>query len=242
MWDLRLRDAAWGTRIGVMGVRDSLTAAGFRMCRGVFDLGEIEALRVEANAVATAAGTACVRHLRSRSKVFAELSSSSRLLGLLPGGLRPVRSILFDKTPDENWPVAWHQDLTKAVAEEQEIPGYGPWSWKDGHAHVQPPAELLAQMVTIRLHLDDTPAANGALRVIPGSHKRGKLSGDAVTQVDQGLAVACECYAGDVLLMSPLIIHSSRRSTKPMRRRVIHFEYAREKDLDSRLRWLETRA
>ena len=222
-----------------MNLSESFTADGFDVCRGVFDIEEIEVLRVEADAVAAAVGSACVRHLRSRSKIFEELSSSSRLLGLLPGGLRPVRSILFDKTPDENWPVAWHQDLTIAVAEEQEIPGYGPWSCKDGHVHVQPPAELLAQMVTIRLHLDDTPEANGALRVIPGSHQRGKLSAEAVMQIDKGLAVTCECHAGDVLLMSPLIVHSSRRSIQPMRRRVIHFEYAREKALDSRLRWLE---
>jgi hypothetical protein len=222
-----------------MNLSESFTAGGFDVCRGVFDIEEIEALRVEADVVAAAAGSACVRHLRSRSHAFEELSTSSRLLGLLPRGLRPVRSILFDKTPDENWPVAWHQDLTIAVAEEQEVPGYGPWSIKDGHTHVQPPLELLAQMMTIRVHLDDTPEANGALRVIPGSHKSGKLSGDVVREIDKAFAVTCECRAGDVLLMSPLIVHSSRRSTRPMRRRVIHFEYAREEALDSRLRWLE---
>lgn len=154
----------------------------------------------------------------------------------------PVRSILFDKTPDENWPVAWHQDLTITVVAEREVPGYGPWSRKDGAPHAQAPVSLLQNMVTARLHLDDTPASNGALRVIPGSHLHGRLSLSAVAACDSAAAVTCECQPGDILLMSPLLLHSSQRSQHPLRRRVIHFEYARANDLDSRLDWFERHA
>lgn len=157
-----------------------------------------------------------------------------------PAGLRPVRSILFDKTESENWPVPWHQDLTIAVSQEQQVSGYGPWSHKDGSPHVQPPVSLLGHMVTIRLHLDDTPATNGALRVIPGSHCAGRIGADALRDSDKDRAVTCECSSGDALLMSPLILHSSRRSEFPARRRVIHFEYARDEDLDPRLEWFES--
>ncbi len=160
-------------------------------------------------------------------------------MALLPEGFRPVRSILFDKTPDENWPVFWHQDLTIAVIEQIDVPGYGPWSQKDGSPHVQAPISLLEKMITIRLHLDDTPASNGALRVIPRSHMDGKISSNALPTYDKDQAVICECMAGDALLMSPLLLHASQRSIEPERRRVIHFEYARETDLDPRLKWLE---
>jgi hypothetical protein len=51
----------------------------------------------------------------------------------------PVRGILFDKTPDANWKVAWHQDLAIAVRERRDTPGFGPWSEKAGVTHVQPP-------------------------------------------------------------------------------------------------------
>ena len=153
--------------------------------------------------------------------------------------MRPVRSILFDKTETENWPVLWHQDLTIAVAEEKDIPDYGPWSNKDDSPHVQPPVSLLEKMVTIRLHLDDTPATNGALRVIPRSHNQGKISTNALNKFNKDKAITCECLAGDVLLMSPLILHSSQRSTTPSRRRVIHFEYAHHRDLDPDLQWYE---
>ena len=104
---------------------------------------------------------------------------------------------------------------------------------------MQPPAALLGRMVTIRMHLDETPAENGALRVIPGSHRRGILSSVEVAEWDKGGSVNCECGRGDVILMSPLLLHSSRRSQVPRRRRVIHLEYARRDDLDEALEWYE---
>lgn len=212
---------------------------GYAISRSVIGPSQLEELRSEVDRVAEEAGTACVRHLRKRSKVFCSLACSEFLLQLLPSGLRPVRSILFDKTSDENWPVPWHQDLTITVCEQLDIQGYGPWSMKDGSPHVQPPLELLQSMVTIRLHLDDTPKENGVLSVIPSSHKYGKLNSKEVLNRDKSDFVDCECKAGDVLLMSPLILHSSRRSQVAQRRRVIHFEYARDSDLDARLNWLE---
>ena len=200
---------------------------------------ELESLRTEANRVATQAGKACVRHLRAASDLFDRLSTSEKMLSLIPKGMQPVRSILFDKTESENWPVLWHQDLTIAVAEEKDIPGYGPWSYKDGSPHVQPPHSLLKNIITIRLHLDNTPSTNGALRVLPNSHNQGIINTETLNQLNKDEAITCECSAGDVLLMSPLILHSSRRSTTPSRRRVIHFEYAQHHDLNSRLQWHE---
>lgn len=212
---------------------------GFEIIRGVFNESEIESMRKEADRIATFEESACVRHIRSKSKEFDHLALSERLEDLLPIGFSPVRSILFDKTPDENWPVAWHQDLTIAVKEKMEIDAYGPWSTKDGSVHVQPPVEVLNEMVTIRIHLDDTPKTNGALRVIPKSHKKGKIESKEVLSYVDDSEVICECCAGDVLLMSPLILHSSKRSESPARRRIVHFEYARHESLDERLSWHE---
>lgn len=220
----------------------SLATDGYEIHRTLLNDRELAELRREADTVAAAAGSVCVRHLRARSRRFSALSVSHTILSRIPSGLRPVRSILFDKTASENWPVPWHQDLTIAVAEEREIPGYGPWSHKAGSPHVQPPIALLENMVTVRVHLDETPVSNGALRVIPGSHRRGRIDAEALRGCDKQGAVTCECRPGDVLLMSPLILHSSRRAESPARRRVIHFEYARDGDLDARLRWFEPAA
>ena len=125
--------------------------------------------------------------------------------------MRPVRSIFFDKTPSDNWPVAWHQDFTISVKEKHETPHYGPWSEKDGVIHVQAPEFLLANMITIRLHLEPTQASNGALKVIPKSHLQGKRSLSDVPEDEKQTSRSCECQAGQLLLMSPLIFHASNR-------------------------------
>lgn len=160
-----------------------------------------------------------------------QLASSARLLALirphLPSEPRPVRSIYFDKSPNSNWLVAWHQDLTLAVRARIHIAGFGPWSTKDGVPHVQPPIELLEQMLTIRLHLDQCDQSNGALRVLPGSHLLGRLSFERIQELrGQRSEVLCSAFAGDALLMRPLLLHASSRSQRNRHRRVLHIEYA----------------
>lgn len=159
------------------------------------------------------------------------LACSARLLDLvrphLPAGPIPVRAIYFDKSAGANWAVAWHQDLTLALRARTEVPGFGPWSTKDGIPHVQPPVELLEQMLTIRLHLDDADESNGALRVLPGSHRRGRLAPVHVQELRaQAPDFLCTAAAGDALLMRPLLLHASSRSTSTRHRRILHIEYA----------------
>jgi hypothetical protein len=149
-----------------------------------------------------------------------------------------VRALFFDKTPGANWPVLWHQDLTIAVAERHDLPGWGPWSVKAGVVHVEPPCALLARMLTIRLHLDDCDANNGPLRVIPGSHRLGRLTRDAIKAVR---ASATEqtliADSGSAILMRPLLLHASSPATNPGHRRVIHIEYACGNALPPPLTW-----
>lgn len=174
----------------------------------------------------------------------AELARSSALLShvlpLMPdvAQARPVRAIYFDKSPAENWLVPWHQDLTIAVQERLDTPGFGPWSVKADVPHVQPPMELLEQMVTLRLHLDDADHDNGALRVLPGSHLHGRLTAEQIQALRETLPESlCSAKAGDGLLMRPLILHASARSSAPeRRRRILHIEYAAF-DLPGGLRW-----
>jgi hypothetical protein len=138
-----------------------------------------------------------------------------------------VRGLLFNKVAEANWAVPWHQDLTIAVCERRDVPGFGPWSVKDGVVHVQPPDEVIACMMAVRIHLDDTDAENGALRVIPGSHNEGRLSAEAIGKWTRTRdAVTIEAPAGSVLLMRPHLLHASLAAKSPGQRRVIHLEYA----------------
>jgi hypothetical protein len=217
----------------------SYESDGFQIHPAVFQDDELQAMRREVDRLQQKFGTACIRGLRAKSEFFHQLANDRRIQNLIPAGHTSVRSILFDKTPDENWPVAWHQDITIAVEAMHEIDGYGPWSMKDGVPHVQPPVSFLAGMTTVRIHLDDTPATNGALRVIRGSQTLGRLDAHDIQTHASIDEVTCECHAGDVLQMSPLILHASSRSKNPSHRRIIHIEFGSPEQLHSDLRFHE---
>jgi ectoine hydroxylase-related dioxygenase (phytanoyl-CoA dioxygenase family) len=148
-----------------------------------------------------------------------------------------VRGILFDKTPDANWKVAWHQDLTIAVREAVEAAGFGPWSEKAGVTHVQPPAAVLERMLTVRVHLDDCGEENGPVQVLPGSHAHGRLSADEVARWRERIEpVMCTSARRGALVMRPLILHASSPATLPGHRRVIHLEFAAD-ELPRGMEW-----
>ncbi len=149
-------------------MKSALTSDGFEIIPSVLGEDEMKLLRQELSALNIAPGH---RRLAKRVPSVDALASSPAIVNLLETavGTRPVlvRSIFFDKTPEANWLVPWHQDLTIAVQQRIDVAGYGPWSIKEGIPHVQPPVELLETMVTLRLHLDDCDEANGALKVVP---------------------------------------------------------------------------
>jgi ectoine hydroxylase-related dioxygenase (phytanoyl-CoA dioxygenase family) len=138
-----------------------------------------------------------------------------------------VRGVLFDKHSGANWKVPWHQDLTIGVNRRMPAAGYGPWSEKAGIPHVQPPRQVLEQMLTVRVHLDECGSSNGPVRVIPGSHRSGRLSDAAIAAFTRsGEAVACLARRGSLLAMRPLLVHGSSAATEPGRRRVLHLDFA----------------
>lgn len=139
---------------------------------------------------------------------------------------RPVRVLAFDKTPEANWHLPWHQDRVIAVKRRVDLPDYGNWTVKNGQPHVEAPARLLETMFNLRLHIDDCDAENGALKVIRGSHRLGRLSDAQVREIAaRGPAAICGVPAGGVLAMKALTLHASDASSAPRRRRVLHVDY-----------------
>lgn len=209
----------------------TLEHSGFETISHLLCADELARLRTECDRLILNSPGAGIRSLLSRSDAIAEWAGSQVVRQLIESRIGReafvARSILFDKHAAANWDVTWHQDTTIAVERRIETPEFGPWSVKDGIQHVRPPAEILDRMPTIRLHLDDTPSENGALLVIPGSHRFGILPHDRIQEfTNTATPIFCELKAGDVMLMRPLLLHASRKSVHPSRRRVIHLEFA----------------
>ena len=223
---------------------DSFEQSGFMIVDGVLGSTRIASLIEATRAYASVGHDGALdrggevygaRDLLWRCPEIFSLANDPEVLALIHPILGPrafpVRGLFFDKTLSTNWNLPWHQDLTIAVQFRREVPGFGPWTRKAGIPHTHAPADLLDRMVTIRLHLDDSGHGDGPLRVLPGSHRAGKLSGQALAAWScraGELAVDCVVPAGGAVIMRPLLIHSSASRTIPGHRRVIHLEYAAE--------------
>jgi ectoine hydroxylase-related dioxygenase (phytanoyl-CoA dioxygenase family) len=148
-----------------------------------------------------------------------------------------VKSIYFDKPGESNWFVAYHQDLTISVNEKSDVKGFGPWSIKENQYAVQPPLDILESNFTIRIHLDDTNVNNGALRVIPASHLKGVYRPENMDWTKE-TEVTCDVLKAGIMILRPLLLHASSRTTNNQKRRVIHIEFS-NKNLPSPLKWSE---
>jgi len=227
--------------VGVTEKLSSLAELGYDICRSVLSLDEVERYRNLLDSYVAEEGSPGRRDLLKRIPEIGQLAHDSRLIEFVDGAIGvggfPVRSLFFDKIESANWPVLWHQDLAIAVSSRSEMDGFGPWSVKDGIPHVQPPASVLSGMITLRIHLDDADETNGALMVVPGSHRLGRMPEKEIhDHVKRGSVEICCVRAGDVMLMRPLLLHSSKRALHPKHRRVIHIEYANH-DLPEPLEW-----
>jgi ectoine hydroxylase-related dioxygenase (phytanoyl-CoA dioxygenase family) len=172
-----------------------------------------------------------IRHidkkLNSISAYLASAEFSQSAKPYLTSEHKLVRAILFNKTPEANWYVTWHQDRTISVSEKFDHPEWKNWSLKEGQLHVQPPLAVLENMVTIRIHLDEATQDNGCLKIIPGSHQMGLMSQDEIYKlVAQNSCIYCEAKTGDALIMRPHLLHASSKSIDPSQRRVLHLEFS----------------
>jgi ectoine hydroxylase-related dioxygenase (phytanoyl-CoA dioxygenase family) len=176
--------------------------------------------------------------LPSVDKLTKSKSLIQKAENLLGGKASLVRAILFDKSPDKNWFVPWHQDTTVAVHQKVDVKGWSHWTLKRGIHHVQPPIEILKKMITIRIHLDESNIDNGCLKFIERSHDKKLSSEEVNSKIQQGYK-DCIMSAGDAFIMRPLLLHSSNKSHSEKSRQVIHIEYA-SAELPDELEWVKS--
>lgn len=204
---------------------------GFAIIPNALGRTDVDALLAELSRTELPRSKAGIRHALKLPAV-ARIASSASLLGIaqetLGSDAIPFRATLFDKSPTANWLVVWHQDTALPLCERRETPGWGPWSIKDGVNYAHAPATALSQVLALRVHLDDSTAENGPLRVLPRTHTLGVLTDEALHDLSTRIAaVDCLVPWGGVLAMRPLIVHASSKSQSEIPRRVLHIEYAR---------------
>jgi ectoine hydroxylase-related dioxygenase (phytanoyl-CoA dioxygenase family) len=225
-------------RDGFAIVPDVLSAASVA---SIIELIETARSQQRAESVSNSSDTYGMRNLTDVVPSLKDLLRTASLAKLVEAilGSNPfmVRATLFDKTPDANWGVFWHQDLSIAVAERHEVEGFSAWTRKAGVHSVQPPMELMQQLIAVRLHLDDCLKTNGALKVLKGTHRLGRLqSAEVDASRGEQTEVVCEVPVGGALLMRPTLLHASSPMEEPTSRRVIHFEFAAF-ELPNPLQW-----
>lgn len=219
-----------------------LESEGYALVEAALTAQQCAALCASLSDIVQAAGSGGERHLLRRAQI-ADLCREPALSGIVRDVLGDdafaYKATLFDKTPEANWKVAWHQDLSIPVYGDGRPDGWKAWSVKAGVLHTQPPAELLARVLAVRVHLDPCGEHEGALRVMPGSHRSGRLGAAGIERWKAGgTATPCPMQAGGLMLMRPLLLHASSTSAQPTHRRVLHFEFAAE-DLPAGLDWAD---
>ncbi len=209
---------------------DTINESGFTVLPGLFPCESLDRLLQDINALAPRRSRAGVRHALGLPPVAAA-ARHPRMIDLarevLGPDAFPFRATLFDKSPLANWLVVWHQDTALPIRERLDLPGWGPWSVKEGIIYAHAPANALSQVLALRVSLDDSNAGNGPLRVLPRTHTLGVLSDDTIHDLAMHIDPAdCVVPKGGVVAMRPLLVHASSKSVTEMPRRVLHIEYA----------------
>jgi len=196
-----------------------------------------EIARLVDDNVMAGAGTRRLINLPWCTALAERLAGDRRLAEVLPVDARPVQCTLFTKSTTNNWLVSLHQDLSIPVAERIESSEYHGWSEKEGELFVQPPASVLDGVVAVRLHLDDCDERNGALRVVPGSHRLGRLTAaEAMRTRDAHGEICVRVPRRGAMVMKPLLLHASSKASTNNMRRVLHFVFG-PKEAPGALRW-----
>lgn len=226
----------------------NLQETGFTIIENVYTAEEVTAIIEAINSIDTS-GPAfrktsdlfAIRRFVKEVQAISPLVFNNRLRTIINELFGPdyflVKSIYFDKPEQSNWFVAYHQDLTISVEEKKQVAGFDQWTVKNNQFAVQPPVALLENIFTIRIHLDDTDENNGALKIVPGSHRKGIYRPETIDW-NKEQEVVCKVQRGGIMIMQPLLLHASNRTTNNNKRRVIHLEFSNQL-LPGELQWAE---
>lgn len=214
-----------------MILRDAVNSEGYAIIPDAIEIDKLAAVADDLVRGDDKRSRAGIRHAM-RFESVTQIARNPKIIGIaqeiLGGDAVPFRATIFDKSPQSNWLVVWHQDTALPLKQRHYLPGWESWSMKDGVNYGHAPAEVLEQIIAVRIHLDDSRLGNGPLRVLPRTHVLGLLSDEQIQHLAREREVVnCTVVAGGLVAMRPLLLHASSKSQTDAPRRVLHVEYAR---------------
>lgn len=229
--------------MALAALNSDLAETGFAVIPNVLPSSEIDSIgRRIAELCTQSAGMRRLIDIPWCRDLAEHIAGDERLRPVLPVCAVPAQCTLFVKSIAKNWLVSLHQDLSIPVARRVESSRCSGWSKKEGYLFVQPPISFLEQMLAIRVHLDECDERTGALRVVPGSHRLGRLGSDeALRARDEWGEVHVNVPRGGVMLMRPLLLHASSKTSLDTIRQVLHFVFG-PSQLPEGLRWPSSRS
>jgi hypothetical protein len=210
-----------------MSVDTHFQTKGYLLVKQAITRAQVAALLAQLPDTATqSGGTRCLLDAPWCAALAEQLRSHASLQAIIGRHAVAVQCTYFEKSKDRNWLVSMHQDRSIPVAEKVEGAGLTGWSEKEGQLFVHAPLDLLGQLVAVRLHLDDCHAEDGPLRVVPASHHDGLLDETDIVSKRQTLGESvCEADRGDLLVLTPLLLHASSKASGTGKRRLLHFVF-----------------
>ncbi len=232
------------TSTGQQDWKSVLDEQGFAIVPSVLSTRELIPILVSLADLEPPPGRAGIRHVLGHPTVNVVAHTPALMemaQAVLGGAAFPFRATLFDRMPEGNRLLNWHQDIALPLQQQVEAPGWGPWSVRQEVIYAHAPASALQQILALRLHLDDCTEQNGPLRVIPGTHGLGVLSEEEIERhTTFQEPVECMAARGGAVAMRPLAIHAFSKSRSQAPRRVLHIEYAATANLGDGLRLATT--
>ncbi len=161
-----------------------------------------------------------------------------RILSSIGSDYYLTKALYYDKPPQGNSYIKWHQELTVDVHTKILTDSYDGWTTDGAFVSLHPPVEVLHEGLILHIHLDEIHLDQGVIHVIPGSHQKRLTEQEIQPIAEQANPFPCEVNAGGLIIFKPLLLHAYTKSTYHKKRRVLHLELNRI-ELPDGLEWGE---
>ena len=165
-------------------------------------------------------------------------NSFQNLLNAIDHKIELTSAKYYHQIPTANWFTTLHQNITIPVKEKISMEGFSGWSKKEGITSAMAPVNLLRQCFSMYIYLFGSDETNGALQILPGSHKK-ILNIQERNQIIENInPQIANVQAGDIYILKPLVLQAFGKVSQIQHVHLLQLNFCLE-DLPGGLEWLE---